>query len=424
MSKRRWFAVMVTVLALIGAACGGGSDDESSGSAEEEPAANAEPLVIGLAISKTGFNAAVAQEFLQGLQIWQEMVNNNTGIYADRKKAKGLAGRQVQLKFDDDQSKAEESAKLYEKYITADGVDLVLPPYGSGATGAVAQILARHKYALIGSSAGSESIYRQGLPNMVMTVPASSMWLAALPDLMKKHSFKSASIVSLDNPFTLDSDKFLKKEFGAGGVTVATSDTFPSGNKDFTPIWAKVKNANPDVVVIHSFGPDAVTAMKQAAAQKLSPKLWVISAGAWRNDVFFNGVGAAVAECVVGDAQWNTTLTSGGSQTFAKAYTAKYGDPATGTTGSDPSAAWGFAAGQAFTAAIDELGPAALDDQQKIVDYLKSGKLSETVLGKLQPDKTTGINLAGEPGLFQVQNGKRVIVAPNGAALAPCGPKA
>jgi branched-chain amino acid transport system substrate-binding protein len=424
MRKPSWAAALLLAVALVSAACGGGSDNKSADkSGATDTTAPADPLVIGLAISKTGFNAAVAQEFLQGLQIWQDMVNNNTGLYADRKKAKGLAGRPVELKFDDDQSKADESAKLYEKYITADGVDLVLPPYGSGATGAVGQILARHKYALIGSSAASESIYKQGLTNMVMTVPASSMWLAALPDLLKKQNLKSVSMVTLDNPFTLDSDKFLKAQFGGNGVNVVGSETFASGNKDFTPIWTKVKAANPDVVVLQAFGPDTVTAMKQAAEQKLSPKLWAISAGAWRNDVFLNGVGPAVAECVVGDAQWNTTLTEGGSKEFAKAYIAKHGDPAAGTTGSDPSAAWGFAAGQVLTEAIDALGAAALTDQQKLVDYVKSGKVKATVLGKLVPDATTGINTAGTPGLFQIQDGKRVIVAPTGQALRLCSPK-
>lgn len=412
---------LVTVLAIVTAACGDpGGQTSSPGPSDEK--GSTPPLVIGLAVSQTGFNAAVAQEFLQGLQIWQEMVNTNTGIYADRDHPKGLLGRQVELKFDDDQSKAEEAAKLYEKYITSDRVDLVIPPYGSGATGAVAQILARHRYALVGASAASESIYRQGLENMVMTVPASSLWLAALPGVMKQHSLTTASIVSLDNPFTLDSDAFLKKEFAAGGITVATSDTFASGNKDFTPIWTKVRAASPDVVVIHAFGADSVTAMKQAAEQKLSPKLWVFSSGAWRNDVFFDGVGPAIAECVVGDAQWNTTVTAGGSKAFAAAYTEKYGDPLTRGTGSDPSAAWGFAGGQALTAAIDNLGESALADQQKIVDYLKSGKVKETVLGGLKPD-ADGINTSAHPGLFQFQEGKRVIVVPSGEPLKLCDPK-
>jgi branched-chain amino acid transport system substrate-binding protein len=422
--RRGLGAVVATALAVFAMGCGSDSEEPvaSDATGTTEAGANAEPLVIGFALSQTGFNAAVAQEFLQGLEIWQDMVNNNTGIYADREAAPGLAGRPVEFKFDDDQSKAEEAAKLYEQYITADGVDLVLPPYGSGATGAVAQILARHNFALIGSSAASESIYSPDLPNMVMTVPASSMWLAALPDLMEAESFESVSIVTLDNPFTLDSEEFLKDAFSESGVTVATSDTFASGNKDFTPIWTKVKSADPDVVVIHAFGTDAVTAMKQAAEQQLSPKLWVVEAGAWRNDVFFDGVGAEIAECIVGDAHWSTASETEGSELFAKAYVEEYGDPADGPTGSDPSAAWGFAAGQALTAALDAVGPEGLEDQQLIVDYLKSGDFAETVLGGLSPDEN-GVNTAGEPALFQFQDGERVIVAPDGAPLVACDPK-
>jgi branched-chain amino acid transport system substrate-binding protein len=230
------------------------------------------------------------------------------------------------------------------------------------------------------------------------------------------------SIVTLDNPFTLDSDEFLKEAFSESGVAVATSDTFASGNKDFTPIWTKVKSADPDVVVIHGFGTDAVTAMKQAAEQQLSPKLWVVEAGAWRNDVFFDGVGGEIAECIVGDAHWSTASETEGSELFAEAYVEKYGDPVDGPTGSDPSAAWGFAAGQALTAALDAVGPEGLEDQQLIIDYLKSGDFAETVLGGLSPDEN-GVNTAGEPALFQFQDGERVIVAPDGAPLVACDPK-
>ena len=66
--------------------------------------ATSKPFVIALPVSLTGGNAQVGQELLTGLKIWQEMINNNTGLYAKRTLPKGLLGRKVKLVFDDDLS--------------------------------------------------------------------------------------------------------------------------------------------------------------------------------------------------------------------------------------------------------------------------------------------------------------------------------
>ena len=390
-----------------------------------DASAASKPFVISLPVSMTGGNAQVGQELLTGLKIWQEMINNNTGLYKSRKLPKGLLGRKVKLVYDDDQSKSSLAGQLVTKYMASKKSDIVLPPYGSGSTSVVVPIFKQYKYALIGASASSESVYSSGYDNMVMAIPSSSKFLAGVPDLVTGAKLRSVYFVTLDNPSSLDSEAYLTKQFKGRKVSVLGSEKFAFGNKDFTAIWVKVKAKNPDVVVLSAFGGDAVTAMKQAAEQKLSPKMWALFAGAWRNDVFNKGVGAATAECVIGDSQWDPKLKTKGAPEFFKAYRKLLkSDPITGPAGSDGSAAWGFGAAQLITAALDELGAAGLKDQMKIIKYLKSGKVTEFVLGKFGVDKRTGINLVTEPSLFQIQNGKRITIAPRksatGKVILPC----
>ncbi len=390
--------------------------------------AASKPFVVALPVSLTGGNAQVGQELLTGLKIWQEMINNNTGLYANRKLPKGLLGRKVKLVYDDDQSKSSLAGQLVTKYITSDKADIVLPPYGSGSTSVVVPIFKQYNYALIGASASSESVFSSGYDNMVMAVPSSSKFLAGVPDIVTAAKYTSVSFVTLDNPSSLDSETYLTKMFKGRNITVKGSQKFSFGSKDFTSIWQKVKEQNPDVVVLSAFGGDAVTAMKQAAEQKISPKMWALFAGAWRNDVFKAGVGAAIAECVIGDSQWDPKLQTTGAPEFFKAYRKLVkSDPITGPAGSDGSAAWGFGAGQLLTAALDNLGEPGLKNQMKIINYLKSGKVTEFVLGKYGVDARTGINLVTEPSLFQIQNGQRVTISPaksaTGAVKLPCQAK-
>jgi branched-chain amino acid transport system substrate-binding protein len=447
--KLRTLLLPLMVLALLAAACGDDSGGDGTTATPATPATtattavatpdetpdetsdetpDAEPFVIALPVSQTGGNAQVGQELLLGLQLWMDMVNNNTGLYADRTEEPGLLGRQVVLQFDDDQSKSDEAGKLVTKYITQDNADIVLPPYGSGATGVVAPIFKQYNYALIGSSAAAESIYKTGLDNMVMAISPTSKWLEEVPGLVEDAGYETVSMVTLDNPATLDSKDRLETQFADIGVEVSGDELYSWGNADFSAIWTNVKNQDPDVVVLYAFGGDAVTAMRQAAEQQVSPKMWIVFAGAWRNDVFVEGVGAEIADCVIGDQQWSRSWMTTGAAEFAEAYTASVGsDPLQGAAGADGSAAWGFVAGQLLTEAIDHLGEAALEDQQTIVDYLKSGAVTETAIGFFAADPETGINTATTPVLFQFQDGERVTIAPgdlkDGDVILPCGPK-
>ncbi|NQV97410.1 MAG: ABC transporter substrate-binding protein [Acidimicrobiaceae bacterium] len=418
--KRKYFAGSLAAIALLVTTVAPATATVGS--------RHTKPFVIALPVSLSGGNAQVGQEFLTGLKIWVDMVNNNTGLYAKRRAPKGLLGRKVKLIFDDDQSRSDEAGKLVTKYISQLRADFVFPPYGSGSTGVVASIFKQNNYALIGASAASESIYSAGFDNMVMAVSSSSKWFAALPDMVQTAGYKTVSIVTLNNPFTIDSERYLSKQFAGRKITVKGIESFSFGNKDFSAIWTKVKAQNPDVVILQAFGGDAVTAMKQAAELKISPKMWAVVAGAWRNDVFVSGVGAATADCVIGDQHWNSKLNTKGAKEFARAYAKKMGsNPLSGNAGSDGSAAWGFAGGQLLTEALDYLGEAGLKDQQKIVNFLKSGKVKETALGKFAVDRRTGINTATEPTLFQFQNGKRVTISPKSVMEAPvklpCKPK-
>jgi len=440
--RNRWSLVFVllTALALVATACGDSTEVTvtsvvtetetvtsvvTSVVTETETVA-AEPIRVGGSVSLAGFNAAVGEEFLRGLELWRDMINNGTGIYEGRETV-GLLGRPVELVFSNDESSSEAALRTYERLITQEGVDFIFPPFGSGATGTIAPIAEREQKALIATTASAETIYEQGLSYIVMGVSPSSKYIGRAPEIMAEQGFATAAFLTLNNPFTLASSDFLRGEIEAlDGGAVLSEDLFEFATNDFTAILTGVGAASPDVIVIQAFGTQAVTIYNQMADLGVDAPMIVMSAGAWRDDVFLAGAGVAKAECLIADHHWNPNDDIAGNAEFAAGYAEKYGSIA--TIGSDPSPAMGLTYGQLLTYAVDAIGESAIDDQSQIIDFLRNTDGLQTVLGLQTFDPETGKNTALTPSLIQFQGGERVIVWPpevaQGDVMLPCAPLA
>ncbi len=431
--KRSW--ILLAALAMVIASCGGDAETTTTGDSgpaqtttttvptdttPDEPPANTEPIRIGVSVSLSGFNAAVGEEYLRGLELWADMINNSTGIYEGRQEP-GLLGRRVELVFSNDESVSENALRIYERLMTQENVDFVFGPFGSGATGTVAPIIEREQYALIATSASADSIYQQGLEYIVQGVAPASQYLGRVPEIMEDQGYTTVALLSLNNPFTLSSVDFLRPEIESRGGEIVSEHLFEITEVEFTATLTEVKSAAPDVIIIQAFGNQAVTIYNQMAELDVSAPMMVMSAGAWRDDVFLAGVGPERAECLLADHHWAPTDGTPGNAEFAAGYTDRFGSVA--TVGSDPSPAMGFSAGQLLTYAVDGVGEAGLTDQKLLIDYLRNTPDLQTVLGAMSADPATGGNTSITPRLIQFQGGIRVVVAPpEGELSLPCAP--
>src|SRR5580704_13822489 len=103
-------------------------------------AANAaDPVRIGVALSQTGNLADSAAPYFKGLDLWREQANARGG----------LAGRPIEFVIYDDRSDPATSARLYEKLITDDKVNLVMSSLGSATTATGSAVAEKHKMVMI-----------------------------------------------------------------------------------------------------------------------------------------------------------------------------------------------------------------------------------------------------------------------------------
>ena len=378
--KLMW--LMVAVLAL-GGLCGGSLQA-------------AEPIKIGAAISLTGKYGRTGKYQLEGYKLWVKQVNDRGG----------LLGRPVELVVLDDKSDPSTSVKLYEKLITVDKVDLVLAPYSSAVTYAVAPVTEKYGYPILAAGAASTKIWKQGYKYIFMMVSPSKVYLEGAIDIAARHGLKTVAMLSENSLFPKASAAGAKKLLKERGLRLVLYEEYPKTVTDFSAIMLKLQQLQPDVVLANTYFPDAVIITRQMKEYNVNPKLYAATVGPALPD-FYKSLGKT-AEYVYGPSQWDPRLKTPGNAEFVKAYTALHGRPP------DYHSASGYASCVMLEEAVKRAGSL---DRDKIRDELAHLKIT-TVFGDYAVDEQ-GIQLKHKMVLLQWQNGKLEVVWPDELATAP-----
>jgi branched-chain amino acid transport system substrate-binding protein len=222
-------------------------------------AASAESVKIGFSLAKTGLFAAGAPSQLNAYELWREQVNAKGGL--------NVAGtkRMVEFVQYDDQSNPGNAVKIYEKLITDDKVNLLLAPWGTPHHFAVAAVLEKYKFPMVGNTAASVQL-REIKPGYIW-FPTSAIpdkMAHALADMAKANGYKSAAIVANVLPLAKEIKASLVPALQKAGIEVKVNEEYPPDIKDMTAILTKVKAAAPQALFVLSYPSDSVLYAKQA----------------------------------------------------------------------------------------------------------------------------------------------------------------
>lgn len=363
------------------------------------------PLRIGFSMARTGMLANATPSQSNTYELWKEQVNARGGMDVGGQK------RKVEFVTYDDQSKPEQAVRIYEKLITDDKVDLLLAPWGTPFQIAIAPVLEKFKFPMIGNTAASVAL-RQVKPGYIW-FPTS-----AIPDrigveltaMLKANNVKSAVVLSNVLPFTKEIKNFLEPELKKAGIEIKLSSEYPPDIKDMTSILTQVKQANPDAVLALAYPGDSVLYAKQAKELGIASPLQFVAIGP--SDAFFaKAVGASSAEGVVTIAHWTPRPEWKGSQAFYDAYVKKFGE--------DPdylNSALAWMSLEILETAVARSGL----DKNKIREVV-SKETFDTINGKVRFE---GVQNAITPTAFvQTQKGKLQIVWPKSIATGQYEPK-
>src|SRR5690606_34178740 len=162
--------------------------------------------------------------------LWAEQVNAAGGLDVQGRK------RKVELIGSDDRSDIETAVRTYEKLMTSDKVDLILPPWGSSMNFATAPLANRHGYPFIAPTALSRKMIDMRMPYFFSMLQQPDQMMGALVDLLKAQGVKTVAIVYMDDLFGLENFAALNQALKGTDIQVVERKSYPLGVKDLSPV--------------------------------------------------------------------------------------------------------------------------------------------------------------------------------------------
>jgi branched-chain amino acid transport system substrate-binding protein len=316
-------------------------------------------ILIGVAGPLTGPNAAFGAQLQKGAE----------AAAADINAAGGINGEMIKLTFGDDVSDPKQGVSIANKFV-ADGVKFVVGHFNSGVSIPASLVYAENGVLQI-SPASTNGVYTsRGLWNVLRTCGNDNYQGAAAGGYIAAN-FKDAKVAILHDKTTYGqglSDE-TKKAVNAAGVTEAMYDGVNVGDKDFSALITKMKDAGVSFVYFGGLHTEFGLLKRQAADAGL-------------NATFMSGDGIVSNElsAIAGPAVEGTLMTFAPdprNSVDGKAVVEKFR-----AGGFEPEGytLYSYAAVQMIKAGIEK---SAGTDTQKVAASLKSGEALPSVLGSL-----------------------------------------
>ena len=339
-------------------------------------------ISIGLVYPATGRLASVGLEMESGFELALGEINNSQ-----------LGKTKLKFITEDSQGNAEGATAAFNKLIHQDGVSIILGPATSSATAAAFAIAQQSGVVAISATAAArdlsaigEFVFRTILTTDVLITSGINATQATL-------GYQKAAIIYDETDlFSADGATVMRAALIANGVEVLTTQTFQSGDTDFSAQLTHIKDLNPDVILVSVLPPDKPEILIQARQLGIPDSVTFIINTLTTADVHAAG---DAAEGAIAFTSWVNTADTPKNQVFVQNYRTKYGI--------EPNiwAAQSYATVYILAKAIAD---ARSTDAAAIRDALANITDIDTVLGKFSFDAVG--DAVYDPVALIVQNGE------------------
>lgn len=383
------------IAALLLAACGAAAQP-AGGAPTASASAPGEPIVIGVSGPLTGQNAQYGAQWKKGFDLALDEVNGQGGI----------GGRPLQYVFEDSQSDPKQSVAVAQKFVADPRIVIELGDFSSPASMAASPIYQRAGLVQFGFT-NSHPDFTKGGDYMWSNSISQSDNAPILADYaVTDLGLKRLAVLHLNTDWgRTTKDLFVKAAEARGAQVVATEGYLPE-EKDFRSTLVRVRDANPDGLVLISYYADGALIAQQTRATGLAQP--IVASGSVYSPKFLELGGDAI-NGVFTNTNFYPADPRPEVQSFVTRFKAKYNE--------EPDS---FAAGAYDTLilvynVIKQYGT----DRKAIRDGLAQIKdVPSVIYGKVTFDPTTrrisgpkNINLVVKDGKFALWDGARPVVA-------------
>jgi branched-chain amino acid transport system substrate-binding protein len=220
--------------------------------------ASGEPVTIGVSGPLTGQNAQYGAQWKKGFDLALEEVN-----------VKGVKGRPLQYVFEDSQADPRQSVAIAQKFVSDPKIVVELGDFSSTASMAASSIYQRAGLVQFG--------FTNSHPNF--TKGGDFMWSNSVsqadeqPRLAKYAAdlgFKHVAVLYLNTDWGRSSQAIFTQSAKSLGVDVVASEGYQPDEKDFRSTLVRVRDAQPDAIVLISYYADGALITRQTRSVGLS----------------------------------------------------------------------------------------------------------------------------------------------------------
>ncbi len=349
------------------------------------PAASKEAK-IGFALSMTGAAAAYGETQKNGALLAIDEINAQAG----------QDGIRIVPIFEDDASQPQQGVNVFNRFIAADKVVMIIGPTLSNTAQVTDRIAQQSGVPVLAISNTAEGIteigdyiFRDSLTEMVV-IP-NTIRLAK-----EKLGIKKVAVLyGNDDAFTKSGYDVFKKALGDSNIQILNEQTFAKGDRDFSPQLTQIRSMHPDALIVSALVEEASGIVSQARQLGIPEDVPIIGGNGFNSPSLMKNAGKAAENVIVG-AAWNATSSNPLNRKFVAAYTARYGFPP------DQFAAQAYAGVHIAREALMRAGPT--DDRKAVRDALAQIRGLDTVLGKFS--FTVGRDADHPPVVEVVRGGK------------------
>jgi branched-chain amino acid transport system substrate-binding protein len=271
-----------------------------------------ETIKVGEFGSLTGDNASFGTSQNNGVQMAVEEINA----------AGGVLGKKIELTVEDNQTKQGETTTIARKLISQDHVVAIIGEVASSKTLEAAPIAQAAKIPLIATAATNPKVTQTG--DYVFRVCFTDDFQAVVIARFVLEKLKQKNIAFMTDvkqDYSVGLTNIAKDYLSKNSGNVVKEQSYSSGDKDFRAQLTDLKAANPDVIIITGYYPEASLIAKQA--RQFGIKATLVGGDGWDGSSLIP-VGGKAIEGAYFSNHFSTEDKSPLVQDFVKKYKEKY----------------------------------------------------------------------------------------------------
>ncbi|HEV8297214.1 MAG TPA: transporter substrate-binding protein, partial [Acidimicrobiales bacterium] len=251
----RWFAVVLVVIALFGAACG---DDSGDGTTTADGGGSSGTIKVGILHSLSGT-----------MSISEVTVKNSELMAIDEINSKGgVLGKKIEPVIEDGASDWPTFAEKARKLIEVDKVATVFGGWTSASRKAMLPVFEETK-GLLWYPVQYEGL--ESSPNIFYTGATTNQQIIPALDYLKSQGKTKIYLVGSDYVFPRTANKEIKAYAAASGLEIMGEEYLQLGDTNVQTVVQKVLDAKPQVVFNTLNGDTNVAFFKELKSKGNTP---------------------------------------------------------------------------------------------------------------------------------------------------------